>query len=255
MQEEEEIQNETVVDRGTATNVGFVTYQGGYSVAGRRTKNEDFLHIDSNNSLWLVSDGVGGAPHGEIVSQVACNYYTRAWNDPAFADLDTKEHLVACLEQTNAYVSELSELLGNKGSGATLTAACYANGSLVIVSVGDSRAYLLRDATLSQVSGNGRNRDDSNIIDQALGYYMELEPEIVSFVPKPADILLICTDGVWSTQDKDDLVHALLDGLPSKRAISQKGNPQRMAYAVVEGSDMSDNATAIVVLFTNELLD
>ena len=228
------------------------TCQGGHSLAGRRYKNEDYFHMDGRHNLWIISDGIGGAPFGEVISRVACNYFARTWGKSEFMELEVKKRLAACLDETDSYVNDLSDLLGGNGSGATFTAACYLSGSLSMVSIGDSRAYFLRDGNLQHVCGDGRASGYSNTLDQALGYHMELHPSIVTIFPEPGDILLLCTDGVWSTQSNQTIVSSLLGELQTRQELLESGNPQRMAYQVVENADMSDNATAVVVLFTSD---
>ncbi len=221
---------------------------GAHSVTGSRQKNEDAYLIDATRRLWAVSDGIGGAPFGEVISRVSCNYAPRAWDANPNAT-PVQERLASTITQVNDFVSDLSDLLGRKGSGATLTLAHYDGRTAYIASVGDTKAYLLHEGTLSQVSGDGRVSQLTNALDQALGYHINLNPTFTSFEPVPGDVLALCTDGVWATQTLPRIQTALEDGLTNSEQIALDGNPQHMAYRLVEGSDMSDNATAVVVLF------
>ena len=121
-----------------------------------------------------------------------------------------------------------------------------------MASVGDTRAYLLGDGVLEQVSKDGRLSQSTNQLDQALGYHIALKPTVFSFDPQPMDVLTLCTDGVWSKRFEEQpervMAETLSEGLPQQGKAS-RGNPQRMAYELVEASDMTDNATAIVLLF------
>ena len=226
-----------------------VTINGGYSVTGARSKNDDSYLIDAERHLWAVSDGIGGAPFGEVISRVSCNYLAKAWDAATPLHPQIADRLTTAIRLVDTYVSELSDLLGRKGSGATLTVAHYDGRTLTIASVGDSRAYLLRSGSLEQVSNDGRVSETSNALDQALGYHLALRPTIASFTPRPGDVLAICTDGVWATQSLDSMRTALSQGVDSTAQMAAEGNPQHMAYRLAQGADMSDNATAVVVLF------
>lgn len=225
------------------------TIAGAHSVTGSRQKNEDAYLLDQQRNLWAVSDGIGGAPFGEVISRVSCNYLPKAWDSTATMASEISERLTASISLIDQYVSELSDLLGHRGSGATLIIAHYDQARVSIASVGDTRAFLLREGNLEQIGASGRVSVLSNALDQALGYHMALSPNLASFVPQPGDVLVLCTDGVWSTQPTTKMVSSLLDGLSTPEQIALEGNPQHMAYRLAEGSDMSDNATAVVVLF------
>ena len=236
---------------GSPTLTACSVMSGAHSVTGSRQKNEDSYLIDAPRHLWAVSDGIGGAPFGEVISRVCCNYAARAW-DASLNAPSVEERLQATIAQIDAYASDLSDLLGHKGSGATFTLAHYDGRLVTIASVGDTKAFLLHEGALTQISADGRVSSLTNALDQALGYHLNLRPAFASFEPHPGDVLALCTDGVWSTQTMLRLQTALQDGHASSQQIATDGNPQHMAYSLVEGSDMSDNATAVVVLFDRQ---
>ena len=238
----------SAVEESPVEPVPCATLNGGNSIVGTRVKNEDSFLIDADRRLWAVSDGIGGAPFGEVISRVSCNYLSRAWEAAAPLHPEIPDRLVTTIRLVDTYVSELSDLLGNEGSGATLTVAHYDGQTLHLATIGDSRSYLLRGGSLEQISNDGRVSTMTNALDQAMGYHMALKPDITSFVPQPGDVLVICTDGVWATQSHESMVRAITEGMEPDR-LAVQGNPQRMAYRLTQGSDMTDNATAVVVLF------
>lgn len=240
--------NRQPAEKAPAQTTPCTTLNGGNSIVGTRAKNEDSFLVDAERHLWAVSDGIGGAPFGEVISRVSCNYLSHAWEAAAPLHPEIPDRLETTIRLVDSYVSQLSDLLGNEGSGATLTVAHYDDHTLHLASIGDSRSFLLRESTLKQISNDGRVSTMTNALDQALGYHMALKPDITSFVPQPGDVLVICTDGVWATQSLESMLRAITEGMEPDR-LAVQGNPQRMAYRLTQGSDMTDNATAVVVLF------
>ena len=236
------------MEKSPAQPTPCTTLNGGNSIVGTRVKNEDSFLIDADRHLWAVSDGIGGAPFGEVISRVSCNYLPRAWEAAAPLHPEIPDRLETTIRLVDSYVSELSDLLGNEGSGATLTVAHYDEHTLHLATIGDSRSFLLRQGSLEQISNDGRVSTMTNALDQAMGYHMALRPDITSFVPQPGDVLVICSDGVWATQSPESMVRAITEGM-DPNLVAVQGNPQRMAYRLTQGSDMTDNATAVVVLF------
>lgn len=221
---------------------------GGYSVAGRRERNEDYYLIDRERSLWVVSDGIGGAPFGDAASRVACNALPEAWDTAASGSGSASDALCEAIRSVDTCLSQFSRLLGGEGTGATVLAAHLEGGSLITASVGDSGVFLLREGTLSRVGEDGRISSYSNALDEALGYSLDLRPRVEVIDLIHGDAVLLCTDGVWSTQGYSDMASALL-GSTDPLGVASDGNPQEMAFRVVKGSDMSDNATAVVLVF------
>lgn len=221
---------------------------GGYSVAGRRERNEDYYLIDCERSLWAVSDGIGGAPFGDAASRVACNALPEAWDGAKDGTDSASDALCKAIRNVDVCLSRFSILLGGEGTGATILAAHLEGGSLITASVGDSGVFLLREGTISRVGDDGRISSFSNVLDEALGYSLDLRPRIEAIDLTHGDAVLLCTDGVWSTQGYSDMASALL-GPTDPLNVASDGNPQEMAFRVVKGSDMSDNATAVVLVF------
>lgn len=157
------------------------------SHTGNRSSNEDYAAFSGTSDFFAVSDGIGGAPYGDVMSRLACNAAIRAFDEGA----DIQE----AFEVANEFVSLASELLGEH-SGATLLLAARHGSKLTFASVGDSRAFLLRNGLLVALTEAGRANANSNALDKAVGYG-HMEPDMAEVRLLAGDRLLLCTDGVW----------------------------------------------------------
>jgi protein phosphatase len=129
-----------------------ITLERPYAISekGRRQNNEDSLFplselVDSNQKLFIVCDGVGGAEKGEIASSLACESFQAFFS--TFLDGDPTEELVNKAVQYaevrfDEYVSQHPEA---KGMATTLTMIYVGETGITIAHIGDSRIYQFRD--------------------------------------------------------------------------------------------------------------
>lgn len=147
----------------------------------------------------------------------------------------------------------------------TVVLARFESEGIRIAHVGDSRAYLLRDQQLQQLTDDhslvaelyrhgkiGREEMDShpqrNIITQAVGLEIEVEPGCMELTPCPDDLLLLCSDGLSSMLD-DETIRAIL--AKPGRDIAELG------YDLVNMANFMggrDNITVILLRYSMENL-
>lgn len=213
---------------------------GGRSVTGPRSKNDDFYRFDGR--IFAVSDGIGGAPYGDVMSRIGCNistriYYTEAPNSPY-------DRLVRAFNAGNNVATTVSEWMDCSSCGATLLLAEFLGDRMSFAWVGDSVAYRLRDGHLDLVTEVGRKSSKSNALDAAIGYERNIEPRIHPCDVRMGDRFLLCTDGVWEAYERslgmDKLIHML----------SYSDNAPYIAGRIAEyaGDIGTDNATAVVLI-------
>lgn len=125
-----------------------------------RQLNED-AHVEINShNLWVVADGMGGHEAGEVASQLVVDVIRTTVEKLRLEDL-TVSHIVSAIEDANKQLNQYSaQYLSNKTAGSTVTALFVKNERYYILWAGDSRAYLLRNGKLTQVS-----RDHSQVND------------------------------------------------------------------------------------------
>ena len=225
---------------GSRTDVGRV-----------RAHNEDSLMVAP--PLYVVCDGMGGHDAGEVASEIAANAIADA--APAHADADA---LGRAVEAANhAIIRATREGLGREGMGTTCTAAILDHERLVVAQVGDSRAYLLHQGRLQQITRDhslvadmiesgqitpeeAKTHPKRAVITRALGSSPHTQPDLYEINVEPGDRLLLCSDGL----------SGMLDNARLERTLSRVQDPQRCASQLVDEANAEggvDNITAIVV--------
>jgi PPM family protein phosphatase len=225
---------------GYASNVGLV----------RQTNEDSFL---VREGLYVVCDGMGGARAGEVASEMACRGLTGVIPAESGAD-----ELLRAVKKANLAIATRS-LEENRllGMGTTLTAALLSEDTVTLVHVGDSRAYLLHDGRLSQLTddhswvGEMMRRGEltpneaavhphRSVITKALGTDTEVEPDVLEVPVSVGDRLLLCSDGLTGMVSDEELT----------RILAREEAPQDIASLLVQAAlagGGEDNVTVIVV--------
>ncbi len=182
------------------------------------------LDVKGRGVLLAVSDGMGGAPAGEIASGGALDALLEGMMKVQAASADAA--LRQCVEEASGRVWAASQSEAYAGMGATLTAVLFAGLDAFVAEVGDSRAYVLRggklvrltrDQTLGQqlVDAGAMTEQQAdasghrNIVTQGMG----LEPTVVvamgRFPLRRGDRFLLCSDGLSGKVDDEELQRTL----------------------------------------------
>lgn len=231
--------------RGATTTFGSRT-----DVGCVREQNEDSLIVTP--PLFVIADGMGGHAAGEIASEIAVS--TIAEHAPQHPD---PEALGAAVEEANrAIIDAAISGEGRQGMGTTVTAAMLENEKLVIAQVGDSRAYLLHDGKLSQITHDhslmanmieagqitpeeARVHPNRSVITRALGNDPATRPDLYEMTVVAGDRLLLCSDGLSSMILDEDI----------EAVLTRVKDPQRCASQLVNEAIAAggyDNITVIV---------
>ena len=235
----------TQLQAGAATDVGRV-----------RQINEDRYLADER--LFAVADGVGGHQAGEVASQTSVETLARAFGEGEH----TTEGLVVAAEAANHAVWELAQGSREKrGMGTTLTALALVqeNGeeTLALINVGDSRAYLLQQGELIQLTedhslveelvrdgkltpAEAQVHPQRSIITRALGMEPVIKVDSWEITPYAGDRILLCSDGLTNELSDERIASTL----------RQLADPQEAAHDLVRqarAAGGSDNITVVVV--------
>ena len=215
-----------------------------------RDHNEDSLVVTP--PLFAVADGMGGHAAGEVASEIAVRVLSEL--APEHPD---GEALGRAIEEANrAVIQAAREGRGRQGMGTTMTAAMLEGERLVIAQVGDSRAYLLHQGKLQQLTRDhslmadmieagqltpeeARTHPQRSVITRALGSDAHLHPDIYEINVETGDRLLICSDGLSGMIFDDQLENTLRRVQDPQRCASQLVNE-----AIAAGGH--DNVTVIV---------
>jgi PPM family protein phosphatase len=236
-----------------------------------RKHNEDNFLIDDQLGLYVVADGLGGHAAGEVASQIVVDRMLqfishtverdRTW--PVEYDTalpyDGNRLKAALLLTDQAIVEDIRANPERESMGSTVVACLVHRNMVTLVHVGDSRAYLLRDGGISQVTrdhswvaeqvANGiltpeeaRRHPFRNVITQALGNGGGLDVSVKELEVHEMDRLLLCSDGLSGmVQDAD--IARIVHGADSLENAAR----QLVEKAMEHGGE--DNITVVIVGF------
>jgi protein phosphatase len=223
-----------------------------------RQLNED-AHVEINShNLWVVADGMGGHEAGEVASQLVVDVIRTQVEKFKLEDLNVSD-IVKAIEDANKQLTEYSaQYLSNKTAGSTVTALFVKNERYYILWVGDSRAYLLRNSKLTQVSRDhsqvndlidegiisveeAKNHPLSNVITRAVGVMDEVKVDVVEGDINTGDIFLLCSDGLTGELSDEEICLSL-----EPSSIIDSGMAL-MHSSLVRGA--KDNVTCILVKY------
>jgi len=230
-----------IADHASSTHTGKV----------RRTNEDAFL---DDPPLFVVADGMGGARAGEVASRLAIDTFRELGTQPGETG---EERLRRTILESNRRVLERSQSDPSAaGMGTTVTAALLEGDRVVLGHVGDSRAYLLRDDVLQQLSldhslvaeleraGRLTHEEASvhpqrSVITRALGASPELEVDTSVLAVRDGDVLLLCSDGL-SGLIGDDAIAGLIGG------GGRLDEAVRRLVRAANDAGGDDNVTAVV---------
>ena len=187
-------------------------------VGQRRKVNEDAAgYFESKNHipLMMVCDGIGGHNAGEIASAMALMSIGQAWEKTEFNDIEeVYQWLIQKITEANeAIFTRSAQYEDLYGMGTTVVVASIIGNQLMIANVGDSRAYVLRNFQLKQLTEDqslvnallksgeitpeeAENHPNKNIVTQSLGVTSSVEIDFVRMTIKNGDTLILCSDGL-----------------------------------------------------------
>jgi serine/threonine protein phosphatase PrpC len=225
---------------------------------GGRQKNEDRMGYSytRESALFVLADGMGGHPHGEVAAQIAIQTVSSMFQRQAKPALkNVPDFLSAALlgahHQLLRYSNERAMLDTPR---TTLVVAVVQNGCAHWIHCGDSRLYLVRDAKLlvrtrdhsyqelRNAAVSGLERMNRNVLFTCLG--SPTKPLFDTAGPvllEQGDRLLLCSDGLWGTLDDDAIAHEL-----GRKTVSQ-AVPSLVDSALRKAGDSSDNVTAVAM--------
>jgi len=229
--------------------------------------------VDDNGVVLAVSDGMGGALAGEVASKMAvesvCEKLLEV-DDSTLTPEDYNHQLISSLYNATLYANYLIHQQGRsdpqfQGMGATFTAIGVTPSSVDIIQVGDSRAYLVRNSRIYQVTKDqslvqqlidaqqispeeAETHTLKNVILQALGAQNEIYPVSARIQPFLNDVFLLCSDGLSNKVDAGNMQRIVLENIEQLEMACA----ELVKLANENGGE--DNITVVVAKFTGEEL-
>ncbi len=236
--------------------IGFKTHKGQV-----RSHNEDACFIIPEHNVYVVADGVGGNLGGEIASRTAVYEITQFVHANLLEEnatpMQVKAYFTECLSKANDIIYKKADRTDeNSGMATTVVVCCIRDGYAYIAHVGDSRAYICRNGTLTQITEDhtyvnalvkagiisteeAAEHEKRHMITRALGAEETVLPDFKQVKLKENDIILLCTDGLFG-EVQEPLITEILssDGL----AMSE------MALQLVDEANKSGGTDNITVI-------
>lgn len=227
-----------------------------------RPLNEDAYAVEIDrlpHGVAIVADGMGGHLAGEVASALAVEAVLKQISESA--ELEPREPqdlLVAAVKEANRVVFErASSTDGLNGMGTTLIVTLFDAERIYLGHIGDSRAYLLQNGDLRQVTDdhtlvhelykNGQitleealHHPQRNIVTRAVGTDERVQPDLVQLEWGEGDILLLCSDGLTNMVEES----LLSDILRADVSLSAKVDAL-LDKAILAGGH--DNITTVLV--------
>jgi len=232
-----------------------------------REKNEDSYYIDEKErKLFVVADGMGGHQAGEIASNMTVEtiavLFREKLNGQGSLD-NAKETIDGIIDKANEVVYRKSfEDDKFSGMGTTLVMAVYQDDKIYIGHVGDSRAYLLKDNDMKQItkdhtlvqalvdngtitSEEAKMHPKRNVLTRALGTNRAIDIDVYTVDEfENESILILCTDGLTGAVSDEEINRIF------KSSGVDNGCDSLIELANERGG--YDNITIVAIEFTNE---
>jgi protein phosphatase len=228
---------------------------------------EDATLLAARGCLYAVADGMGGHAAGQIASELALKTVIAHYYDSPNEDIPTA--LLEAIVAANETVYGVSQMvIERQGMGTTLTAAVFAEDRVYVGQVGDSRAYLIREGQIRQVTFDhswvaeqvrlGALRPEEaetspyrNVITRSIGTMEAVEPDCFIEQVIPGDTWVLCSDGLTG-HVRDDEIRAIASNQPP-------GEAARQLVELANARGGRDNITVFVIsvrdLWRGEIVD
>ena len=231
----------------TVAQLGYGTDTG-----KKRRRNEDDYVVEP--PLFAIADGMGGAQAGELASSLAAG----AVREDEGAEGSGERRVTEIIQEANRRVYQRSSQdAAASGMGTTMTVALVGDGSVVFGHVGDSRAYLIRDGRLEQLTEDhslvaelvrsgklspeeAETHPQRSVITRALGTDPDVDVDSFSIETVPGDLFMLCSDGLTSMVEDDVILQTI---------EKNRDNLQAAAKALIRAANKGGGEDNITVVF------
>ena len=209
-----------------------------------RKENEDSVQLcnpddeftAANGHLYGIADGMGGYAMGKMASFLALETFFDTFY---VADVPTPiQKFKISIQNANLHVYQTAQKMGVGHMGTTLTAVNIVGKNLFVGHVGDTRAYLIRNNKAkcltndhSRVGGlvrmkllspqKVRSHNQRSILEKCLGFNLFVQPDVFKLQAQVNDIIILCSDGVWSVIEDDEFAK-LADSIKDIKDLGQE---------------------------------
>lgn len=230
-----------------------------------RKQNQDAYRIeqlDRQTMLCIVCDGMGGAKSGNIASSLAVEVFVeeihRCWKKNMDSDrIDQMLRNTVRLANFTVY-DQASQFEEFDGMGTTLVAALIRGKNAWFVNVGDSRAYIINDSGIQQVTKDhslvqmmvdrgeltpemAKMYPGKNFITRAIGTETTVMSDIYHRDVNKGDFVLLCSDGLSNVMDDQEILFEVVHGVNKQRCCKR-------LLDIAKNRGAPDNVTSVLTL-------
>ncbi len=227
-----------------------------------RDLNEDrYAVVESpSGTAWIVCDGMGGQTGGELAAQLAIDAIRRVLEN--MPHREPKQALQSAILEANRIIVLRRQNQQFAGMGTTIVAGLFSEAEVIIGHVGDSRAYLVRDGAIQQLTkdhtyvqqlvDSGQIQPDealshpqAHILTRCIGAEPGLEVITSKFwlwdaeEGAPQDYLVLCSDGLYSLVAEGEIANAVTQQAPQQACVQlvelakQRGGYDNITLTVI----------------------
>jgi protein phosphatase len=215
--------------------------------------------------LFIVADGMGGHEHGEKASAMATRVVAKYVTDDIFmpmlySDPGGNAERPTVAEVLRNAVQKANEIVSEQvpEGGTTVTAAAIMGNLVYIAHVGDSRAYLITQDGIEQITRDHSlvqrlieldqltpedaiEHPQRNVLYRAIGQSESLDVDAITRQIPPGGYLLLCSDGLWNLVGKEEIQEIVLQHSGSNQAAcealvglaNERGGPDNITVVLV----------------------
>ena len=236
-----------------------ISCAGNTDVGVVRSGNEDSFLLNCAGGLFIVADGMGGHAAGEVASEMAVKIVSSELGSlRGLSDAEAAARMRSAIRKANAAIFDRTLAEHDKrGMGTTATVMVLFSRRYLIGQVGDSRAYLLREGQLLQLTKDhsyvqeqvdaglltpeqARTHPYSNVITRCVGANEDVAPDVYFGNLESKDVVLLASDGLTGMLEDDQIA----------TIMSAEENPESCVNKMIADANRRgglDNITAIVV--------
>jgi protein phosphatase len=222
--------------------------------------NQDKICLFHQWNVFVVADGMGGHAGGGVASGIAVDTIHTYFTENRDSNLLPSERLLSAIRESSLEIA--GKGASDKkylGMGTTIVAMLIDRVTANVAHVGDSRAYIIRDAGIRQITsdhslvnqyiGNGlitkeqaKRHPLKNVLTRALGMSRNIDVDITSLQIKAGDIFILCSDGLTNMIEDEDILNTVIscgDDIPlACRSLvdlaNNKGGEDNISVVIVK---------------------
>ena len=226
-----------------------------------RAENQDYVSVFINQSgaqLAIVADGVGGQNGGDVAATMAVSHIGNQWQQSTISTVETaKQWLIEQINNENDTIVKTAQRYRTlNGMATTLVIAVILANQLIIANIGDSRAYVIRQRQMRQLTVDhnlanellqeGAITEDEavthpgrHLITRQLGVTDDSKPDLFAINLYPDDYVLMTTDGMPKHVSDENILQTVLSANDIADAVTK-------LITNTNNAGGSDNVTVLI---------